>query len=59
MASGGNDTSSLSKALKWENTQKRVYDALFAYLRKDGTMRVSPEKRLYENGVPENNHAPF
>lgn len=59
MASGGNDTSSLSKALKWENTQKRIYDALFAYLRKDGTMRVSPEKRLYENGTPENNHAPF
>jgi 2',3'-cyclic-nucleotide 2'-phosphodiesterase/3'-nucleotidase len=59
MASGGNDTSSLSKTLKWENTQKRIYDALFAYLRRDGTMRVSPEKRLYENGTPENNHAPF
>lgn len=59
MASGGNDTSSIAHALKWETTQIRVYDALFDYLRKDGTMRVSPEKRLFEKGEPENNHAPF
>lgn len=59
MASGGNDTSRIAKTLKWKNTQIRVYDALFAYLRKDGTMRVSPERRMYENGTPENNHAPF
>ena len=59
MASGGNDTSSLARALKWENAQKRIYDALFDYLLKDGTMRVSPEQRLYETGAPENNHAPF
>lgn len=59
MASGGNDTSSIAQAIQWEKTQKRVYDALFDYLRKDGTMRVSPEQRLYEKGEPENNHAPF
>ena len=59
MASGGNDTLPIAHALKWKNTQKRIYDALFDYLRKDGTMRVSPERRLYEKGEPENNHAPF
>ena len=59
MASGGNDTSPIAHTLKWENSQKRIYDALFDYLRKDGTMRVSPEQRLFEKGEPENNHAPF
>lgn len=59
MASGGNDTSCIASALAWKNTRKRVYDALFDYLRKDGTMRVSPEQRLHETGTPENNHAPF
>lgn len=59
MASGGNDTSQIAGTLSWENTQMRIYDVLFDYLRKDGTMRVSPEQRLYEKGEPENNHAPF
>jgi 2',3'-cyclic-nucleotide 2'-phosphodiesterase/3'-nucleotidase len=59
MASGGNDTSALTKKLTWEKTQTRLYDMLFAYLRKYGTMHVSPEQRLIETGEPENNHAPF
>lgn len=59
MASGGNDTSLIAKALTWKNTGILFWDAMFDYLRKYGKMRISPEQRMYEIGRPENNNAPF
>lgn len=59
MASGGNDTSLVARELEWTKTDVRVYDAIFAYLRKYGRMRVSPEQRMHEIGRPENDNSPF
>lgn len=59
MASGGNDTSQIANALTWEKTDILFWDAMFAYLRKYGKMHISPEKRMYEIGRPENNNSPF
>lgn len=59
MASGGNDTSHVARELEWNKTNLRVYDAIFAYLRKYGKMCVSPEQRMHEIGRPENDHSPF
>jgi len=59
MASGGNDTGQVALSLAWKDTGVPYLDAIFAYLRKYKTMRIQPERRLYEIGVPENNNAPF
>jgi 2',3'-cyclic-nucleotide 2'-phosphodiesterase (5'-nucleotidase family) len=59
MASGGNGTAQIANALTWKKTDTLVWDAMFAYLRKYGRMRISPEQRMYEIGRPENNNAPF
>ena len=59
MASGGNDTSIIAKALTWKNTNILFWDAMFAYLKKYQKMHISPEQRMYEIGRPENNNAPF
>jgi len=59
MASGGNDTGQVANALQWEPIDIRMYEAVFAYLRKQGELRVSPEKRMHEIGRPENDNSPF
>lgn len=59
MASGGNDTSLIAKALNWKKTDVLFWDAMFAYLKKHGKMYISPEQRMFEIGRPENNNAPF
>ncbi len=60
MASGGNDTGLVADSLQWHQVGTRMYDAIFAYLKRHGgKMYVSPEQRLYEIGTPENNNAPF
>lgn len=59
MASGGNDTSAVAGKLEWRRTELRVHEAIFAYLRKYGTLRVSPEVRMHEIGRPENDNSPF
>lgn len=59
MASGGNDTSKVANVLLWEPIHVRMYDAIFAHLRKQGELHVSPVKRMHEIGRPENDNSPF
>lgn len=59
MASGGNDTGEIADALTWHDTGVHVYDALFASIRRHGSLYVTPEQRLHEIGHPENDNAPF
>lgn len=59
MASGGNDTSFVASAVRWNNTHIRYHDAVAAWARRQGTLCVPDYPRLQETGTPENNHAPF
>jgi hypothetical protein len=59
MASGGNDTKQVADALAWEALPLRMYEAIFSHIRSQGKLFVSPERRLYEIGRPENDNAPF
>lgn len=59
MASGGNDTGQIANALQWEKLPVRMYEAIFAHVRKLGKLCVSPEQRMHEIGRPENDNAPF
>lgn len=59
MASGGNDTAAVAGKAAWHKTDLRVHEAIFAYLRKYGALRVSPEQRMHEKGRPENDNSPF
>ena len=59
MASGGNDTGAIASERTWTPSGRRMYDGVFASLRRWGTIHVSPEKRLIETGTPENDNAPF
>ena len=59
MASGGNDTSEVAGALDWHETGVRMYDALFASIRRHGGLYVAPGQRLHETGRPENDNSPF
>ena len=59
MASGGNDTGAIANGRTWTPSGRRMYDVVFASLRRWGTIHVSPEKRLIETGTPENDNAPF
>lgn len=59
MASGGNDTLEVAGALDWRETGVRMYDALFASIRRHGGLYVAPGQRLHEIGRPENDNSPF
>lgn len=59
MSSGGNDTAAIANQVKWEKQDILFPDAIYAYIKKHGTLVVSPEQRLHEIGEPENNNAPF
>ena len=59
MASGGNDTGQVAGQLEFAEIGTRVYDAIFASLEKYKEMHVSPERRMYAVGRPENDNAPF
>ena len=59
MASGGNDTSFVASAVRWNNTHIRYHDAVAAWARRQGTLCVPDYPRLQETGTPENNNAPF
>ena len=59
MASGGNDTSFVATNMKWNNTHTRYHDAVAAWAQHQGTLCVPDYPRLFENGTPENNNAPF
>jgi len=59
MASGGNDTSFVATNMKWNNTHTRYHDAVAAWAQHQGTLCVPDHPRLFENGTPENNNAPF
>ncbi len=58
MGLGGNDTTAIVADLKWDYSGQKYYDALFAYLRKQGKLLLSNEQRLYEIGTPENDNSP-
>ena len=59
MASGGNDTSEIARAVEWESSGLLNHDAIFRYLRKHGGLRTREGRRLHEIGSPENDNTPF
>lgn len=59
MSTGGNDTGEIANYLTWTQTGLKMYDALFAYIKKHDSLYVSPEQRMYEVGRPENDNSPF
>jgi len=59
MSSGGNDTSQISKRVKWEQTGIPVHDALIAYVQKYKSIKCPELGRYPMKGEIENDNSPW
>ncbi|NMB02771.1 MAG: bifunctional metallophosphatase/5'-nucleotidase [Firmicutes bacterium] len=59
MASGGNGTAELAEQIAFRKLDLRFHDAIFAYCKSLGNLRVEDYPRFKEIGTPENDNSPF
>ncbi len=59
MASGGNDTSKLTRQLNYENTGVLIHDALVEFISQQKTIRAPQLGRYIFVGQPENDNSPW
>jgi len=59
MSSGGNDTSQISKRVKWENTGVLVHDVFISYITRHKTIQCPELGRYPMKGKIENDNSPW
>ncbi len=59
MASGGNDTGSISQRHDWVNTHRKIHDVLANWFQKTAVIKKRKEGRYPFIGKPENDNSPW